>query len=733
MAPPDKPRGRPGGAAPHKISDTATSPVASLTPAPDYGAAIFPQHADRLEKSAISPEVARERGYVSVDTRTRLDSAGFAKWQRRVPGLLIPVHDTSGAVATWQYRPDSPRTTKAEKVVKYETPGGSRLVLDVPPRVRAQLGDPDVPLWITEGVRKADAAASAGLACIGLSGVDGWRGTNGQGGKVALSSWNDIALNGRRIYLAFDSDAASNPKVAGALERLGSYLLGKQADVRFCYLPSGEDGAKVGLDDYLAAGGSIEALIEGSTPKLVVPVQPELPAANDSLSHPLAVASHLHTPPSWASDQDILARLVCDMGVWCGFTGEHRNARLTYLAITTRILDDPVSLALKGLSSSGKSYTVGTVLKFVPDEAVIAMTAMSERALIYMEDDFSHRTLVLYEAVALREEREKTESNLTAYIVRSLLSEGEIRYPVTVKGPDGKMVTKTIVKKGPTNFIVTTTAASLHGENETRMISLPTDDSAGQTSAIMASIAAGKRDEADFGEWHAYARWIAAGNKSVVIPYAPWLAASIPPVAVRLRRDFRALLRLIQAHAIMHQLNRETDAAGRIVATEADYLAVRALVADLISDAVGKAVPPATRETVEAIAKLDAGEGVKVHDLELHFGLERSTVQYRVTSAREKGYLVNVEEKRNRAARYRPGNPLPHDVVILPERIEGVNSHPDPAHHTPDDAAPQASGGADAGCEGVNQPQRGQCAECGNPLDQALIDAGYTDHGEAGQ
>ena len=149
------------------------------------------------------------------------------------------------------------------------------------------------------------------------------------------------------------------------------------------------------------------------------------------------------------------------------------------------------------------------------------MTAMSERALIYMKEDFAHRTLVLFEAVALREEREKTESNLTAYIVRSLLSEGEIRYPVTMRGPDGNMVTKMIVKKGPTNFICTTTATSLHGENETRMLSLPTNDSAEQTRSIMKSIAAGPADAtADFAEWHAFAGWIAAANHRVVIPYA---------------------------------------------------------------------------------------------------------------------------------------------------------------------------------------------------------------------
>ena len=152
-------------------------------------------------------------------------------------------------------------------------------MLDVPPRVRGQLGDPAVPLWITEGARKADAAVSSGLCCIALSGVDGWQGTNSRGGKTALGDWKDIARNGRRIYLAFDSDVASNPEGggrAGTPRPLPRPRRRQQCDVRYCYLPAGEDGAKIGLDDYLATGGSVEALIKGSTPELVTPVQQEL-------------------------------------------------------------------------------------------------------------------------------------------------------------------------------------------------------------------------------------------------------------------------------------------------------------------------------------------------------------------------------------------------------------------------------------------------------------------------
>jgi hypothetical protein len=43
---------------------------------------------------------------------------------------------------------------------------------------------------------------------------------------------------------------------------------------------------------------------------------------------------------------------------------------------------------------------------------------------------------------------------------------------------------------------------------------------------------------------------------------------------------------------------------GRIVATEADYLAIRALVAELIADAVGATIAESVRETVETVKKL---------------------------------------------------------------------------------------------------------------------------------
>lgn len=196
-------------------------------------------HRQLLRNSSISDGVISSRRYRTVTTTSELRALGFADYQCNVPGLLIPVSDAFGQNGHYQYRPDQPRTNKAGKPIKYETPVGSRLVLDVPPSVRPQLADPAIPLWITEGARKVDAAISYGLCCIGVPGVWGWRGTNALGGKMALPDWEAIALNGRDVVVAFDSDVMTKASVRSALERLAAFLRAQKANVRFAILPEG--------------------------------------------------------------------------------------------------------------------------------------------------------------------------------------------------------------------------------------------------------------------------------------------------------------------------------------------------------------------------------------------------------------------------------------------------------------------------------------------------------------
>jgi len=218
--------------------------------APPQGPSLFPKHRELIVRSAITPEVAAARGYFSAGEKRELEVLGFADYQRRVPALVVPLHDVHGQVVTHQIRPDIPRKKRGGKLIKYETPAGTRLALDVPPVVRPLLGDPSRPLLVTEGARKADSAVSRGLCCVALLGVDSWR----------LPCWKSVEVAGRDVYIAFDSDVMVKANVQKALRGLSKFLRGRGAKVCVVHLPENGNGSKVGLDDYFASGKTAEDL-----------------------------------------------------------------------------------------------------------------------------------------------------------------------------------------------------------------------------------------------------------------------------------------------------------------------------------------------------------------------------------------------------------------------------------------------------------------------------------------
>ena len=224
-------------------------------------------HRQMLADSAIDEGVRDEREYRTVTVKAELERLGFGRAQCSVPALLIPVWGPAGEVALYQARPDEPRI-KRGKALKYETPAGSRMTLDVHPRAREGLGNPAVPLFVTEGVKKGDCLVSHGLCAVAVLGVWNWRGTNAQGGKVALADWETVALSDRTVYVVFDSDVMVKREVHQALERLSEFLKQRGAKVAFIYLPGGDGAAKQGVDDYLAAAHSVDDLLQLASPVL---------------------------------------------------------------------------------------------------------------------------------------------------------------------------------------------------------------------------------------------------------------------------------------------------------------------------------------------------------------------------------------------------------------------------------------------------------------------------------
>ena len=262
------------------------------------------RHYEMLKASAIVDDVIKERGYKTITEAKELRAIGFSDSQIHVPGLLLPLHSTDGKSPLNVFRPDNPRVfedkkhrnedgTYKQKIIKYEMPKGERMRLDVPPRCRPNIGDPTIPLWITEGQKKADALASIGLCSIALLGVWNFVGTNDRGGKVFLADFMDVAMNGGRpVRIVFDSDVMTKPEVKHALDILTQRLQKKGAMVQAVYLPGGKN--KIGVDDWLGEGHTgeeLEELVEGPRPamKIAPPIIELLDFAPFSIRRPLSL------------------------------------------------------------------------------------------------------------------------------------------------------------------------------------------------------------------------------------------------------------------------------------------------------------------------------------------------------------------------------------------------------------------------------------------------------------
>jgi hypothetical protein len=370
-----------------------------------------------------------------------------------------------------------------------------------------------------------------------------------------------------------------------------------------------------------------------------------------------------------AKSEDILSKVV-EATRASGLVGEERAVKLIYLAVTSRLLRRIVSIAVKGPSGGGKSFLVETVLKLFPSDAFYALTSMSEHALAYGEEPLAHRMIVLYEAAGVT-------GDLGSYLIRSLLSENRICYDTVEKTNDG-LKPRRIEREGPTGLITTTTAVSLHPENETRLISITVADTQEQTKAIMRAQAErhGCADNVSVAPWHALQQAIALEPTRIEIPFARALADLMPPVAVRLRRDYSTLLALIEAHALLHQQTRKRASTGEIIATFEDYAVIRELLADLISQGVGVTVPSSIWETVNAVAALltkSDADHISITDLTKWLHLDKSSVSRRVKEAIARGYLKNLEDKRGRPAKLSLGEQLPDDIEVLP-RVEALRA-----------------------------------------------------------
>jgi hypothetical protein len=228
------------------------------------------EHRRTLEiDSRIDPDIIEERGYYSLTQRQIID---LVHREIIVPAALRA--DSWMSIPMW--RPDG---TKHGEIIrlfggdtrfKYVWPTGLRLCVDVHPGYRVYLQDTSIPIFITEGIKKADAIVSAAeregreIVVLAVNGCDGWKTKiEGGGGSIASPDFLDIAWEDRHVYVNSDSDYRTNNRVSFGWNGCATYLSSKTGEHRtFVVVTPPRGTEKQGADDFLAGGKGLGDLLE---------------------------------------------------------------------------------------------------------------------------------------------------------------------------------------------------------------------------------------------------------------------------------------------------------------------------------------------------------------------------------------------------------------------------------------------------------------------------------------
>lgn len=353
-----------------------------------------------------------------------------------------------------------------------------------------------------------------------------------------------------------------------------------------------------------------------------------------------------------------------------GFSGSTDIPKIIFLAATTRLFPDPVSVAVFGPSGVGKSYAVEAGLQFIPTLEIESISGMSEKALPYLGSEMSLKNRVLF----LGEAAGMADGNGRAFL-RQLMTEGKIEYLTVQKTSGGLKGEKLPVVEGPICFIMTTTANRIHHEDQSRLLILNLDYDRDTIRTTLLNTANGKTRSAaqiDLTPWHELQETLKSNPVGVRIPYGERLAENMPIENIKVQRDFPKVLSMIKACALVHQKDRERDEEGNILANRDDYDAIYDLLSVPLSQGLEADVTPGVRlvvEGTEEIFKIDRSssfEGISQSRLAENLNSDRSSVLRNVHAAIDLGYLVNLNPGKGREAKIKLGERKLSSTEALP-------------------------------------------------------------------
>ncbi len=146
---------------------------------------------------------------------------------------------------------------------KYLSPKNGGIHVYILPKTHEYLTqNPDQPLILTEGEKKAAKATFEGYPVVGLGGIWNWK--HGKNNDALNTDLVPYVSNGRDVVIVYDSDA-TDPKKARDFDlctnRLAMALEPYGCKLYRCNLPA-NGGHKVGLDDMFVMGGTVDQVRE---------------------------------------------------------------------------------------------------------------------------------------------------------------------------------------------------------------------------------------------------------------------------------------------------------------------------------------------------------------------------------------------------------------------------------------------------------------------------------------
>jgi DNA primase catalytic core len=301
---------------------------------------------------------------------------------------------------------------------------------------------------------------------------------------------------------------------------------------------------------------------------------------------------------------DLVGEILRDLERF-GLVGELTNKLIGYVAMTSRKMDDPLSLLILSGSGAGKSLLQDTLLKLCPDEDLVKLTSLTGEALFYMgQDALRNKVLALEEHAGAQE---------ADYAIRNLISAKKLVKEATIKDPmTGRLTTMRNVVDGPCAVFKTTTQPEMDAETKSRFIITSIDESPEQTKAILEAqrhnhtlegIRRKKQREQVVQRHHAFQRLLKP--VTVVNPFEPLLTYAENRLLVR--RDNPKYLHLILAVTFLYQLQRpvkhDADAGDYIETTLDDIAIANELATDLFGQSLGELSRP-SRELLKLIRRM---------------------------------------------------------------------------------------------------------------------------------